>query len=189
VTQRKDDIDEPAGADYETLARLARATRPVAPPDFADRVMRAVAVEAARPRRSFWDRIRDVLSIRPVLSPRLAGAMAVAALGLVIASVVLRPGSPDRNGGTEPDVVLHRFEFTAPEAREVCLVGDFNGWELCRMPLRRDPATGRWALDVPLPPGRHEYMFVVDDENWVTDPAAPARVDDGFGNQNAVVFL
>ena len=40
-----------------------------------------------------------------------------------------------------------------------------------------------------LPRGRHQYMFVVDDQEWQTDPRADVRVDDGFGNQNAVVFL
>jgi 1,4-alpha-glucan branching enzyme len=86
-------------------------------------------------------------------------------------------------------MVLHRFELEAPDARKVCLVGNFNGWEVCRTPLVRNVETGEWSLEVPLPPGRHEYMFVLDDESWVTDPEAPVHVDDGFGNVNAVVFL
>ncbi|MFC1572325.1 glycogen-binding domain-containing protein [Candidatus Eisenbacteria bacterium] len=36
--------------------------------------------------------------------------------------------------------------------------------------------------------GRHEYMFVVDGE-WMTDNNAAFYVDDGFGNQNAVLHL
>jgi hypothetical protein len=38
-----------------------------------------------------------------------------------------------------------------------------------------------------LPPGDYEYMFVVDDGQWVTDPLAVETRDDGFGGQNAVL--
>jgi 1,4-alpha-glucan branching enzyme len=48
---------------------------------------------------------------------------------------------------------------------------------------------GVWTVELPLAPGRrYEYMFVVDGR-WVTDPTAPASVDDGFGGQNAVLDL
>ena len=82
----------------------------------------------------------------------------------------------------------YRFTLDAPDARRVCLVGDFNDWTVCEVPLVRDEAAGTWSVQMELPPGRHEYMFVVD-EGWVTDPSAPLQVDDGFGNRNAVIFL
>jgi hypothetical protein len=85
------------------------------------------------------------------------------------------------------ELVSHAFRLVAPEASEVCLVGGFNRWSVCRTPLVRDHH-GRWQATVALPPGRHEYMYVVDGE-WLTDPEANLIVDDGFGNRNAVLFL
>jgi len=35
----------------------------------------------------------------------------------------------------------------------------------------------------------YEYMLVVDDGKWVTDPNAKVYADDGFGSKNAVLFI
>jgi len=42
---------------------------------------------------------------------------------------------------------------------------------------------------VPVLPGVHEYMFIVNGDTWVTDPRADRYVDDGFGNRNAVLAV
>jgi 1,4-alpha-glucan branching enzyme len=83
--------------------------------------------------------------------------------------------------------LVHEFRFEAAGAEEVCLVGDFNQWKVCATPLVRKKEEV-WTVRIPLARGRHEYMFVVDGE-WLTDPTAPFHVDDGFGNQNAVLYL
>jgi 1,4-alpha-glucan branching enzyme len=83
--------------------------------------------------------------------------------------------------------VRYVFTLQAGSAREVCLAGDFNQWKVCDTPLAK-VAEDTWTISVDLPPGRHEYMFVIDGR-WVTDPQAPAHVDDGFGNRNAVVVI
>jgi hypothetical protein len=81
-----------------------------------------------------------------------------------------------------------QFRFrTDGQVSQVCLVGTFNQWVVCRTPLKPQ-ADGTWGITVDLPPGRYEYMFVVDGR-WVTDPSAPLRVNDGFGNENAVLLL
>jgi hypothetical protein len=190
-------------SDEERLARLAKITRPEAPQGFADRVMNAVAGSPAAERHpGVLARIGAFLfPFDAPRLPRLAGALALAAFALLIAAVVSRPvrnpagtTTPhyvrgETPGATQPDYVLHEFELMAPTAGKVCLVGDFNDWKLCEAPLRKDEETGAWTLAIAVPRGRHEYMFVVDDAAWVTDPLAPVRVDDGFGNLNAVVFL
>lgn len=83
--------------------------------------------------------------------------------------------------------VRHDFRLQTGDADQVCLVGNFNQWKICVTPLERTDE-GIWRVTVQLPPGRHEYMFVVDGQ-WLTDPEASVRIDDGFGNQNAVIFL
>jgi 1,4-alpha-glucan branching enzyme len=79
------------------------------------------------------------------------------------------------------------FVVHAPAAEHVELVGSFNGWQRGLIELAGPDATGRWTATVPLPEGRHEYMFLVDGERWVTDPYATFYRDDGFGNLNGVI--
>jgi 1,4-alpha-glucan branching enzyme len=53
------------------------------------------------------------------------------------------------------------FFFLAPEAGSVNLMGDFNEWSPTKLPMESRPG-GWWAVEVPLNPGHHEYLFVVD---------------------------
>jgi len=72
-----------------------------------------------------------------------------------------------------------------PEARQVLVAGSFNDWKPELTPLA--PAgDGRWVGDLTVPPGRHEYLFVVDGQ-WVTDPNAKETVANPFGGKNSVL--
>jgi hypothetical protein len=51
-----------------------------------------------------------------------------------------------------------------------------------------DAARRRWTAVVPLPPGEHLFMYIVDGV-WVTPPQAADFVDDGFGARNGVVVV
>lgn len=62
------------------------------------------------------------------------------------------------------------FLLVAPQAREVFLAGDFNGWDLQATPLTRQ-VDGGWHGQVALPHGHHRYLFVVDGE-LTLDPRA-----------------
>jgi hypothetical protein len=48
---------------------------------------------------------------------------------------------------------------------------------------------GVWTGAVPLPPGLHKYMFLIDGKEWVTDPHAERYYDDGYGMRNAVITV
>jgi len=90
--------------------------------------------------------------------------------------------------GVGQGLVPVRLVFHAPEASAVGVAGTWNGWDPAASPLRSDGA-GVFFGVVALPPGQHEYMFVVDGERWVTDPLALITVDDGFGRRNAVLEI
>lgn len=47
---------------------------------------------------------------------------------------------------------------------------------------------GRWAKELMLPAGQHEYRFVVDGE-WFTDPRAAETTPNSFGTTNAVLKI
>ncbi len=75
---------------------------------------------------------------------------------------------------------LVRLILDDPRARQVVVVGDFNGWHAGETPLARDAATRRWSATLALRDGSHRYAFVVDGTRWTPDPAAErVRADDG----------
>ena len=59
--------------------------------------------------------------------------------------------------------------FDDPTARQVAVAGDFNGWRSAATPMRRDDATGRWAVTLALHDGAHRYGLVVDNTRWAGD--------------------
>jgi 1,4-alpha-glucan branching enzyme len=67
-------------------------------------------------------------------------------------------------------------------ARQVALAGSFSDWQPAY--ALQQVAEGVWTIVLPIAPGVHDYAFVVDGEQWVTDPFAP-QVDDGFGGANS----
>lgn len=81
-----------------------------------------------------------------------------------------------------------RFDLRLPTtAREVAIVGDFNGWDDKATPMASRATDGTWSARIALAPGRHVYAFVVDGQKWVVDPLAPQVADDGYGPANAIV--
>lgn len=81
------------------------------------------------------------------------------------------------------------FYFTGEEARSVAVMGSFNHWNPKGHELRRHPETGRWSLAVNLPPGKHDYVFIVNGNKVYQDPAADLFVEDDFGQRNSVLFV
>jgi 1,4-alpha-glucan branching enzyme len=53
------------------------------------------------------------------------------------------------------------FICLAPDAKQVILTGDFNGWNATAAPMKRQ-VDGSWHAHVSLPPGHHHYLFLVD---------------------------
>ena len=66
--------------------------------------------------------------------------------------------------------------------------GDFDAWN-GSYTLEDPDGDGVWTGRVPVEPGLHSYMFLLDGNEWVTDPRASRYNDDGFGNRNAVLAV
>jgi Carbohydrate-binding module 48 (Isoamylase N-terminal domain) len=81
-----------------------------------------------------------------------------------------------------------RFALVAPGASRVSLVGDFNRWDAQATPMRQLGDGRLWLVEVPLPPGRHVYAFVVDGD-VTPDPAAPRAGEEDFGTPSSVVLV
>jgi 1,4-alpha-glucan branching enzyme len=80
-----------------------------------------------------------------------------------------------------------RFGFFKPEARQVHVVGSFNGWNPRATPMQRD-ALGDWSVEVELPTGEHRYRFFVDGE-WRDDPTAQQTAQNPFGGYDAIMAV
>jgi hypothetical protein len=90
---------------------------------------------------------------------------------------------------TAPGSPIVQFGFVAPHASSVALVGDFNNWDPKATPLRAASTGGVWSVEVPIPPGRHLYAFVVDGTVWRPDPAAPQATGEDFGEPNSALTV
>lgn len=78
-----------------------------------------------------------------------------------------------------------RFSIQAPGAKNVLLAGDFTDWEAHAHKMRRLRRGGAtFAATVSLPPGTHQYKFLVDGE-WREDPKAEA-IPNSLGTRNSV---
>jgi 1,4-alpha-glucan branching enzyme len=73
------------------------------------------------------------------------------------------------------------FFCHAPDARQVAVIGDFNGWDTSKHPMRQGP-DGAWHVQVPLSHGHHAYCFWVDGERRL-DPRAQGIQRDAEGNR------
>ena len=178
---------------------VSEARRPVmVDPAARERLLSAVRA-ARRPERQ--TRLRAwLLEPRHIALPPLATLAAAAGLvgiGVISGLAYNRDGrSPIEQGSpvvvesqlpdTQRTPVI-KFVLVAPQAARVAVVGDFNGWDISATPAKRQP-DGTWTTFVSLPPGRHVYSFVVDDQ-FIRDPDAPRAPDDGFGQNNSVIVV
>lgn len=80
-----------------------------------------------------------------------------------------------------------RFIYTDGQAREVCVAGSFNQWSPKTYCMRKEGDT--WAFDVFLPPGRYQYVFIIDGTTSIPDPGAFMTEDTGFGAKNSVLVV
>ncbi len=99
-------------------------------------------------------------------------------------------GHPDKNlDSTAPPSRQSRevdFVLDCNGAEHVYVCGDFNGWQPTSLRMIGNLELGLWEKRLVLPPGRHEYKFVVDGQ-WWHDPAARENVLNQFGTLNSVV--
>jgi 1,4-alpha-glucan branching enzyme len=92
-----------------------------------------------------------------------------------------KPGDPMK---TTTVVPKREFVISAPDARSVCLAGDFTHWQQNPIPMKKARG-GVWKASVNLQPGTYHYRFLVDGE-WRDDPLCPLHEPNPFGTEDAV---
>jgi hypothetical protein len=197
---REDDRGE--AESWERLLRAFRRDMPgtAAPPWLETRVM--AEIEALPEAGPFKRALSWLLAPRQVhLSPLTTGLVAVALAGILLvgrteigpapSGIPMAEGVATLASGEVDDaspVVYVQFILEAPGATSVAVAGDFDGWEGTHG-LQDPDGDGVWSGRVPVQPGVHAYMFVIDGSTWMTDPRADRYQDDGFGNRNAVLAV
>lgn len=185
-----DALPADARAQAQAWDRMLDAFRPdgeidSAPHWIEDRVMAEIdALPEPGALSRAWEWLLRPQPIR--LSPGLVGLAAA-----VVAAVVLLPRddvAPPTEAGVAEAVVYVQFVLDAPGARSVAVGGDFDEWS-GSYALEDPDGDGVWSGRVPVEPGLHTYMFLLDGSEWVTDPQASRYNDDGFGNRNAVLAV
>jgi anti-sigma factor RsiW len=175
--------------ELEMVAAEARRLPRLTPrPGFTAQVLANLPV----PRKTWLQRLQEMLWMPHVAEWNMAGAAVAVALLLVLAwsfgrlsALSLAPPTVAVAPPPEPQVIV-RLIMVQPGAKTVAVAGDFNGWDPARTPLLRADS-GMWTATIKLRPGRYQYMFVIDGKEWQTDPLASEVSQDGFGQQNAVL--
>lgn len=136
-----------------------------------------------------WSRLLSwLLRPQPVRITPLVGGLAVAGLTALLLWSGPFVTRRSREAPREDIMVYVQFTLHAPEARSVAVSGDFDAWGGSH-PLSDPDGDGVWTGRIPVRPGVHVYMFLIDGAEWVTDPRAERYADDGFGNRNAVLAV
>jgi hypothetical protein len=189
--------NEPRPAAIENIVRLLREHVRL-DETFDVRVMSAVHAEAlarvdaahtertSSPTAAGWWRKQHTLRFSNL------GALAIAAsiLAVIFLGSTTLSRLPATTAAARPANAQNvHFILVDGAAQQVYLVGDFNGWSKTETPLVRAANGNSWTVAVPLSQGRHEYAFIVSDENgdrWVADPLGRI-VEDEFGTESSVI--
>ena len=166
------DTDLTATPDLATISGPAQATARLRAPTLAESGLAdAVMTAIDRQRKPF-------VSFGPILA---AAAALIFVVGLGLGILFTRLNS---------DKITIAFVLDAPDASSVYLAGDFNGWSGEGYALRKTSRDGKWEIKIPLERGRvYVYNFVINGTEWIADPAAEVRVDDGFGGSGSLLRL
>lgn len=171
----------------ETIVDGIKYSPEIEPPlGFSKRVMEGL--EPYKP--SLMERVRiwfmrpRTLTVRPMQAiPAVVCAIALFALAII------KVDTPADEAAIRLSTVRFVMHDADRMARKVAVIGSFNNWRAERSLMWYSEKAGAWVLEAQLPPGDHEYMFLVNGKDFVPDPLAEMVRDDGFGNKNSIVFV
>ncbi len=87
-----------------------------------------------------------------------------------------------------------RVTFTLPkiaasDAKSVCIVGDFNNWNIHANPMKK-LKNGDYTIKLDLEPGKeYQYRYFVDESKWENDWNADKYVRSLYGDSDNSVVM
>jgi hypothetical protein len=89
---------------------------------------------------------------------------------------------------TQPAATVpYRFVIFQQDSESVEIAGSFTGWQ--KVGLVPTGAEGYWEIVLHLPPGEHQYAFVVDGTINLPDPTVSLTESDDFGMVNSIISI
>jgi 1,4-alpha-glucan branching enzyme len=78
-------------------------------------------------------------------------------------------------------------KVAAPDAKCVCVVGDFNNWSIHANPMKK-LKNGDYTITLDLEPGReYQFRYLIDESRWENDWNADKYVKSCYGDNSVVV--
>ncbi len=114
-------------------------------------------------------------------------ALILCLVALAMTACAPRTVSGDLTAARGEQSALKKVRFVFRPDRDyehVFLAGTFNSWSTDETPMEK--SGDAFELMLLLTEGEYQYKFVADG-NWITDEAAEAFRDDGYGGRNSVV--
>ncbi len=169
---------------YDGRTRFARDTLATIRSTFGDLCFDTVVRSNVKLREAAQ---RGVPIVRSARSAN--GAVDYGALAVEVAVEPADYAHVAESAGAAPREVV--VEFRDPNAADVRIAGDFNGWvpdRGVRSATELDGETRVWRKVLTLPPGTYEYRYVVDGE-WREDPDNPARTPSPTGPPSSLLVV
>jgi len=87
-------------------------------------------------------------------------------------------------------VTLRLPRIAATDAKSVCIVGDFNHWNLYANPMKK-LKNGNYTVTLEPQPGReYQFRYLIDESKWENDWNADRYVKSPYGDSdNSVVVV
>src|SRR5680860_1356946 len=170
----------------QVVSALTSISPQPAPADFTQNLMTKISQEEIQIQTSWVSHLKKRISF-PQISFRLAGLTAAAALVVFFAFTFIF-NTPVTSPICSAEVQFS-LRINDNKSHTVAIAGDFNGWNPQTNVLEDPEGDGIWTGTLNLEPGKYEYMFVMDGEEWFPDPNALRYVKDGFGNKNAILEI
>jgi hypothetical protein len=79
-----------------------------------------------------------------------------------------------------------KFFALSENPKTVAVAGDFSDWNTLQMEKKDNNS---WVITLKVKPGKYQYSFVINDEEWIPDPGSYRRIEDGFGGVNSVLVV
>ncbi|MEF2144932.1 MAG: glycogen-binding domain-containing protein [Desulfovibrionaceae bacterium] len=186
-------IDSKTNLTREQAERLALLLRdlPEIEPDAGFTARVTTGLKPLQP--SLWTRLR-LWATQPLRLTLTPARIAPAAALFLAAILLFWPGSPETTPlpeNADPISAPVRFVLHDPGSgvASVAVIGSFNNWKSEGYEMRYDEQAKAWILEAPLPPGSHEYVFLLDGRTTRPDPEAAFSKDDGFGQRNSILMV
>jgi 1,4-alpha-glucan branching enzyme len=80
-------------------------------------------------------------------------------------------------------------KIAAPDAKNVCIVGDFNNWNVYANPMKR-LKNGGYTITLELKVGKeYQFRYLIDESKWENDWNADKYVKSPFGDSDNSVIV